>query len=208
VIDIDARLRIARAVTKTEGEGALEVMGLLKRAHPDTPPAMATDAGGGYLEALIETWGKVPAYPGTGRPGRRKQPVKGWKYLRVRKIRSGSRLLKVRTRVVYGEREEVEALLGRHTAYIERSQLTSRQMTRRVSRKTLAFSKEMNLLKAACALEDAVYNWVRPHRSLRREVQAPGRKWEKRTPAMAAGLADRPFTLAELLRLVPVCLFN
>lgn len=208
MLDIDTRLRIARAVTKTEGEGALEVMGLLKHAHPDAPPAMASDAGGGYDEALIETWGQVPAYGGRGRRSRRKQPVKGWKFMRVKKFRSGARLLKVRTRVVYGDPKEVEKLLGRHTAYIERSHLTSRQMNRRVSRKTLAFSKQPAMLKAACALEDAVYNWVRPHGSLRRAVQATGRKWERRTPAMAAALADRPYRLEELLRLVPVSLLN
>lgn len=196
-------------MTKTEGEGALEVMSLLKHAHATAPPAMAADASGGYDEALIETWGEVPPYCGRGRRrNRRKRPVKGWKFMRVKKIRSGSRLLKVRTRVVYGDPGEVEKLLGRHTAYIERSHLTSRQMNRRVSRKTLAFSKRQELLKAACALEDAVYNWVRPHASLRRAVQEIGRKWEKRTPAMAAGLADRPFRLAELLRLVPVGLLN
>jgi len=196
-------------VTKTEGAGALKVMGLLKHAHPETPPAMAADAGGGYDEALIETWGQVPPYPGRGRRrNRRKRPVKGWKFMRVKKFRSGSRLLKVQTRVVYGDPEEVEKLMGRHTAYIERSQLTSRQMNRRLSRKTLAFSKRPELLKAACALEDAVYNWVRPHLSLRRAVQEDGRKWEKRTPAMAAGLVDRPFRLDELLRLIPVSLLN
>jgi len=195
-------------VTKTEGEGALAVMGLLKHAHPDMPPAMASDAGGGYVEALLETWGRVPAYRGMGRPSRRKRPVKGWKFMRVKKIRSGSRLLKVRARVMYGDPDEVTGLLGKHTAYIERSQLTSRQMNRRVSRKTLAYSKRVRLLRAACALEDAVYNWVRPHASLRRPSDLPGRKWERRTPAMAAGLADRPLPLNELLRLIPVSLLN
>jgi hypothetical protein len=208
VIDIDSRLRIARAVMKTEGEGALAVMALLKQAHAEMPPAMASDAGGGYVEALLETWGRVPVYRGTGRPSRRKRPVKGWKFMRVKKIRSGSRLLKVRARVMYGDPEEVKQLMGGHTAYIERSQLTSRQMNRRLSRKTLAFSKQLRLLRAACALEDAVYNWVRPHASLRRATEAPGRKWERRTPAMVAGLADRPLRLDELLRLVPVSLLN
>jgi hypothetical protein len=38
-----------------------------------------------------------------------------------------------------------------------------------------------------------VYNFVRPHQSLRE-----GRS--RRTPAMAAGLASRPLTLREVLR--------
>ena len=45
------------------------------------------------------------------------------------------------------------------------------------------------------------YNWTRLHASLKRLLVEPQgrRKYERRTPAMAAGLAERAFTLAELL---------
>lgn len=55
---------------------------------------------------------------------------------------------------------------------------------------------------------DAIFNFVRPHLSLRQKLPQPikGRKWEGRTPAMAAGLTDHIWTLDELLsyRLPPV----
>lgn len=156
---MDTRLRVGRAVAKSEAEGGLELMRILQQAHPAAPPAVATDAKGGYAEAMVETWGEVPPYRGWGRPVRHKQPRAGWKYLQVQKIRSGSRLLEVRVRVVWGDPKEVEALLGGHTAYIERTQLTSRQMNARLVRKTLSFSKELRCLRAACAWEDALYNW-------------------------------------------------
>lgn len=199
---MDSRLRIGRAVSKTEGEAALRLMEILKQTHPERPPALATDARGSYREALVETWGKVPEYRGFGRPAGKKQAQEGWQYLQVQKIHSGSRLLEVRVRVVYGDPEQVRALLGEHTAYIERSHLTSRQMNGRVVRKTLSFSKKLECLRLACTLEDAAYNWTRVHRSLRINSDKPGRKWDRRTPAMAAGLADHPWTFRELLSFV------
>lgn len=202
MIDIDTRLRLARAITKTETEGALLLMQMLKKAHPHGPPAVASDGKGGYEEAMVETWGVVPPYRGWGRPATRKRPGPDWQYLQVKKIRSGSRLIGVQTEVIFGDEQEVVDVLGRHTAYIERSQLTSRQMNGRLVRKTLSYSKEVRCLRASCAWEDAVYNWVRPHQSLRLESSTPGRKWDRRSPAMAAGLTDHIWTVRELLMTV------
>jgi hypothetical protein len=189
-------------VTKTESEGAVQVMQMLKKAHPHAPPALATDAKGGYEEAMIETWGEAPPYRGRGRPPTRKQPGPDWKYLQVQKIRSGSRLIEVQTEVIFGDPEEVIEVLGKHTAYIERSQLTSRQMNGRVVRKTLSYSKELRYLRASCAWEDAAYNWTRRHRSLRVKSSTSGRKWDPRSPAMAAGLTDHLWSVRELLMAV------
>ncbi len=203
MIDMDSRLRLGCVVMKTESEAALLLMRALKGAHPEEPPAIATDAKGGYEDAMRETWGKRPVYRGWGRPSRRMQPGSEWKYLQVKKIRSGSRLVEVQTKVVFGDPREVLEVLGRHTAYIERSQLTSRQMNARVVRKTLSYSKALRCLRASCAWEDAVYNWTRRHRSLRVRGGAPG-GWVQRTPAMAAGLTDHVWTVGELLRAIVV----
>ena len=59
---------------------------------------------------------------------------------------------------------------------------------RRLTRLTNGFSKKWGNLKAALALHFAFYNFCRGHKTLKGA-----------TPAMASGLADRPFTLAELL---------
>lgn len=189
-------------MTKTESEGAHLVMQMLKQASPEAPPALATDARAGYEEAIVEAWGEVPPYSGKGRPPTRKRPRSDWQYLQVQKIRSGSQLVEVRTEVVFGDPDEVVEMLGEHTAYIERSQLTSRQMNGRLVRKTLSFSKALRFLRAACAWEDAVYNWSREHRSLRVPSDKPGCRWDPRTPAMAAGLTDRVWSLDDLLRAI------
>lgn len=204
---MDTRLRVGRAIAKTEEEVAPQLMEQIKRHAPEErPPAIATDGKGAYREAMLETWGKVPAYSGKGRPPTALKPEKDWHYLQVIKKREGSKLVSVTTKVVYGDPEEVKTLLGEHTAYVERTHLTSRQMNGRLVRKTLSFSKELHLLKAASALEDALYNFTRPLKTLRLELeeQTGQARWQQRTPAMAAGLVDHIWTVKELLHFVLV----
>lgn len=202
---MDTRLRVGRAIGKSESEVAMELMQQLQsRGHPHAPPAMATDGKGCYREAMVETWGQVPEYAGRGRPPTCKQPQPTWQYLQVVKHRSGYHLTGLTIKVVYGDPEEVRDLLGEHTAYIERTQLTSRQMNGRLVRKTLSFSKELEMLDASCAWEDWVYNLARPVKTLRIEVNDGKRRWQPRTPAMAAGLTDHIWTVKELLTTIPV----
>jgi hypothetical protein len=188
---MDTRLRVGRAISKTENEVAHQLMAQLKdRGHPDKPPAMATDGKGSYREAMVETWGKVPEYKGRGHPPTKKKSQPGWQYLKVIKHRSGYRLTGISIQVVYGEPREVIALLGKHTAYVERTHLTSRQMNGRLVRKTLSYSKEVDMLKAASTWEDWVYNLTRSVKTLRVEVNDGFRRWQPRSPAMAAGFTD------------------
>ena len=79
-------------------------------------------------------------------------------------------------------------------------------MNGRLVRKTLSFSKELRLLEAASALEDALYNFTRPVKTLRVEVANPIKqeRWQPRTPAMAASLTDHIWTVEELLMTVLV----
>jgi len=93
---------------------------------------------------------------------------------------------------------------GLNTAYVERTNLTSRQMNGRMVRKTLSFSKEEEMLRASCALEDVVYNLARPLKSLRVEVNNDQRRWEPRSPAMAAGITDHIWTIGEIMMMLAV----
>jgi hypothetical protein len=154
---MDTRLRVGRAIGKSEEQVAQDLMLQLKeRGHSEAPPAIATDGKGDYRLALVDTWGQVPPYQGHGRPPTCKQPQREWHSVQVVKERSGNRVTSVHIKVVYGLSREVLALMGGHTAYVERTNLTSRQMNGRLVRKTLSFSKELSALNAACAWED----WV------------------------------------------------
>lgn len=73
------------------------------------------------------------------------------------------------------------------TSYVERQNLTMRMSIRRFTRLTNAFSKKADNLKAAAALHFAWYNLVRRHKTL------------GVTPAMAAGVETRPWSIYELV---------
>lgn len=72
--------------------------------------------------------------------------------------------------------------------HCERTNLTLRTFTRRFVRRTINFSKKTDNHRHAVALFAATFNFCRVHKSL-------GGK----TPAMAAGLTDHVWTVAELL---------
>ena len=76
------------------------------------------------------------------------------------------------------------------TSYVERQNLTVRMHVRRFTRLTNAFSKKVENHAYAVALHCVFYNFVRIHRTLRV------------TPAMAAGLTDRLWTVADIVGLL------
>ena len=73
------------------------------------------------------------------------------------------------------------------TSLVERQNLTMRMQMRRFTRLTNGFSKKLENMQAAVSLHFAHYNFVRQHKSLRT------------SPAMAAGVSDRLWTLEELV---------
>lgn len=207
MIEIDTRLRAARGLEKTETEASQAAFQHLKaRGNAHTPPPLISDGWGGIDQALIEVYGQVPPYQGRGRPPSKKQAGEDWQYLQVIKHRDthGS-LQEVELKVVLGDEAQVLATLGRSTAYVERTHLTMRHSNARLIRKGLGFSKDLILHKAAAAWEDLVYNLARPLKTLRQKIACmTNRRWRPRTPAMAAGLTDRVWTVRDILRAVPL----
>jgi hypothetical protein len=205
LIDSDTRLRVGRAIGKDEDEVAAKIFQQLKeRGHPNAPPPLASDGQGAYREQMVKTWGQVPPYSGLGRPPTVKQPGPDWQYVQVIKHREGGRVVGLTIKVVYGDPETVLAEVGGHTSYVERSNLSSRQMNGRLVRKTISFSKTVEMLEAASAWEDAIYDMTRTVKTLALEVNEGIRRWMPRTPAMAAGLTDHIWTVKELLTTVVV----
>jgi hypothetical protein len=86
------------------------------------------------------------------------------------------------------------------TSYVERANLTMRMGMRRFTRLTNGFSKKVDSHMTAIALHFMHYNFARPHKSL----AIPGKdgKLVKRTPAMAAGVADHVWSLREIAALL------
>ena len=73
------------------------------------------------------------------------------------------------------------------TSYVERQNLTMRMSMRRFTRLTNGFSKKLDNHVHALALYFAFYNFCRIHKSL------------KVTPAMAAGVTDRLWSLEDIV---------
>jgi len=201
MLDIDTRLRVARGIAKGETEASVEVFATLKgRGHPEAPPPTISDGWGGIDEAMVEVYGQVPEYSGRGRRPTKKRPLPGWQYLQMVKQRQNGRVVGTVLRVIYGDEDQVLDLLGQSTAYIERTHLTMRLFNSRLVRKTLAYSKDLQMYRAAAAWEDVCYNLTRPLKTLRLELFGDlNRRWLPRTPAMAAGLTDHVWTVKELL---------
>lgn len=75
------------------------------------------------------------------------------------------------------------------TSYVERQNLTMRMCMRRFTRLTNAFSKKIENHAAAIALHYFAYNFIKIHGTLRC------------SPAMAAGVTDRLWDVADLVEL-------
>ncbi len=207
LINMDSRLRVARAIEKDETQASVGVFrGPKQRGHPDGPPPTISDDWGGINEAMVEVYGLVPDYQGSGRPSTRRKPGADWQYLQMVKQRDGhGRFQGTKLRVIFGNKAEVIELLGKSTIYIEHNNLTSRLFNSRQVRKTSAFSKDIDAYRAAAAWEDSYHNLVRPHKSLRLAVQEDvSRKWSPRTPTMTAGLTNHIWTVKELLTTLPL----
>jgi IS1 family transposase len=167
---------------------------------------MTSAAYPAYQTAICEAYGKVREFPRTGRPGRPKKPVKvlpkKLKYATVPKERENGRVVKVTTRVVFGTLVAVLAALAVslvskvvNTVFIERHNGSDRNRNRRKVRKTCCFSKDWEVHEAMTYFTMYSYNFCWPVRTLR--VKVGDEDYQQRTPAMAAGLADRVWTIKD-----------
>lgn len=127
-------------------------------------------------------------------------------YATVHKERRRGRVVKVEQRVVLGTAEQVAEALGQgttsqavNTSYVERWNGTQRHFNARKARKGYTFSKGLSYHEAVTWLVVVWYNFCWAVRTLRQKVQERPPRYRWRTPAMAAGLAERAWTLAEVM---------
>ena len=119
-------------------------------------------------------------------------------YAQVIKTRRHDRIVRVDRRAVMGAAWRVDEARARsedsstvNTSFIERLNLTIRQGSAYLSRRTLSHARATDTLDAHLELLRCYYNFVRPHGALKF-----GR--ETRTPAMQAGLATRRLTFRDI----------
>ena len=184
-LDTASKLIISYAVGARDGETALAFMDDLSGRLVERPQ-LSTDGLKAYREAvweafggdvdfaqIIKTYGKAEGI----NDERRYSPA------------TCNGMEKV---VVQGSPDLDTA----NTSHVERHNLSMRMGVRRLTRLTNGFSKRIEKHCEMLALYFHCYNHVRPHGSVRTARN------NRVTPAMAAGLADRPATLEQLVGLV------
>jgi len=198
-----------------------EAVGLLARLRArliqGCLPLLTSDSLPHYAQAILRVFGAWIQPLRHGQRGRhpkpRQVPPDDLHYATVHKQRQQGRVVSVSTQVVYGKAKDFLACLGSlgqtiNTSFVERMNLTLRHLLSRLHRKTLCFSKKREYLVYHLHLGLAYYHLGRYHRSLRVQLPEPlptrgagsPKKWEQRTPAMAAGLTNHAWSMEELLR--------
>jgi IS1 family transposase len=183
---------------------------------PGCVPLFLTDGFKEYTTALLTHYGQwvQPARRHATGPAPRPRwmPQPQLLYAQVVKTVRRRRLVDVQHRVVFGTLEAIKQVLSAcgwqiNTAFVERLNLTIRQHVAAVGRRVSTLCKGEEGLRQQLTLYHCYYNFCLPHASLRVSLPQPlpthgtgsATQWRPQTPAMAAGLTDRVWTLREVL---------
>jgi IS1 family transposase len=201
---------------RTQNAAHTVVHDLRRRLASGCLPAFTSDGLTLYFYALTAHFGQWVAT--VGHRARHWQLMPGLTYGQVKKAYRRRQVVRVTQVMRCGTAEELrEALMllglsGRlNTAFVERVNLTLRHGVAALARRTWATAQLAPSLLAHVEWWRGYYHFVRPHGSLRmalaQSIKRGGRRrpqrYEQRTPAMAAGLTSRRWTVRELL-LVPL----
>jgi hypothetical protein len=217
-IDPVSKLRLASEVgPRTLALAQSVVHQVVRRLAPDWVPLFWTAGFKESITALLTQcgqWGPPERRQATGPvPQPRWLPLPQLLYAQVSKVTRRRRLVEGKPRVGFGTTAAVEQGLVAcdwriNTAFIERVNLSIRQPVAAVGRRVMTLGKGEDGLRQQLALYQTYYNFCLPHASWRQPLAQPeptngsgsAKRWQPRTPAMAAGLTDRVWTLREMLR--------
>ena len=183
----------------------MTVVRMVRRAARGLAFLVCVDGLASYVTAFARVF-RDPVR--TGRAGRpRLVPTAGLLLGQVIKHHAGRRLVSITRRVVRGSAGAIAAVLaatgtgtGINTAYIERLNATFRGALSPLTRRGRAIARGVGALTAGMYLVGCAYNFCWAHDSLRLAAgTGQARRWEERTPAMAAGLTDHRWTMREWL---------
>jgi IS1 family transposase len=181
-----------------------------QRLGAAAPALITTDEAPAYETAIENTFSEpVPPAPKRG-PGRprivpERRVSEHVNYATVHKHRQNNRVVAVDRQQIFGTprglAKALEASVASqsvNTSFVERQHTTDRGQNARKSRRTYRFSKDWRVHEAMSYFTLYRYNFCWPVRTLR--TQGADGRWQRRTPAMAAGLADHVWSSKEWLR--------
>jgi IS1 family transposase len=140
-------------------------------------PEISTDGWHHYKPAIRDAFGKRAAHGVINKT----YSVTHLAVTEASRRYSPAQVVAVERVAVEGEPEHIS------TSYVERQNLTLRMGSKRFARLSNGFSKKIDCHLAAVSLHVAFYNLCRTHEALRM------------TPAMALGIADRVWSVADLI---------
>ncbi len=206
--DPEHRLIVSVVPGARVSENAEAVVADFKRRTGDRPMNLITsDEHRPYKEAILQAYGVEATVTPSGLPVRAPHKVAppDLCYATVHKVRRLGRVAQVVIQQIFGTMALLAAALSAsrvskavNVSFLERQHLTDRHRNARKARKTYRFSKCWEAHEAATYFTLYSYNFCWPVRTLR--TRSPDGTWEKCTPAMAAGLTDHVWSLAEWLR--------
>ena len=189
------------------GENAEEAVEQFKRRTGGRPMGLITsDEHRPYKEAILQAYGVEATTTPSGLPVRAPHKVAppSLCYATVHKVRRLGRVAQIIIRLIFGTAAGLAAALlasavshSVNVSFLERQHLTDRHRNARKRRKTYCFSKSWQAHEASTYFSLYSYNFCWTVRTLR--ARSPDDRWERRTPAMAAGLANHVWSLAEWL---------
>lgn len=153
------------------------------RLHNRHDLVLFTDGEPSYATLLPEIFGQPYRPSRTTHRGRPPKPrfriPRTLAHVQIIKHREGRRVTQVEIRYTHGSQRRVHQALDRlgyttaNTSAIERRNGTARRMSAYQVRKSLAFSRRPESKTALGWWSLSVYNWCRPHRTLRRRLPEP-----------------------------------
>jgi hypothetical protein len=213
-LDPDHRLVVCAVPGKrtAANTGAL-VRDFQRRTSGRLMDLITTDEYAPYRGAILEAYGETVTPPRSGKRGRPRGSSEvapaGLTSATVHKTRVKGRVMKVEQRLIFGTAEAVGTALARsassravNTSFVERQNGTDRNRNARKVRKSDGFSKDWSVHQAITYFTMYSDNFCWAVRTLR--VKTENETWLRRTPAMAAGLADHVWSLSEWLTLPAV----
>jgi IS1 family transposase len=193
---------------RTEDQTQRLVKDFAERTEGRVMNLMTSDENPSYAKAIKKIYGEEYQPRRRGKRGRRPAPRKRMprrlRYATVHKTRKNNRVVAVEQRVVYGTVTAIVTALAQstvsdtvNTVFVERHNGTDRNRNARKVRKTYCFSKDWEVHEAVSLFTLYSYNFCWPVRTLRQRQSK--KRWQQRTPAMAAGLTDHVWSMAEWL---------
>ncbi len=197
---------------RTQAAAHTVLHNLAQRLAPGCLPVFTSDGLNLYFYALTAHFGRWVAW--VGQRKRQWQVAPGLIYGQVQKHYRRRKVVRVTPLMRCGTREALRTALtqlglsGRlNTAFVERVNLTVRRSIAALARRSWSTAQEAPQLLAQLHWWHGYYHFVRPHTSLRVQLARPrareGKRrpqhYRQRTPAMAAGLTSRCWTVCELL---------